>query len=584
MLWACAALAQPFGALPGYRLVQFPGSESPGSPGDVVREIGDIDGDGFADFAIGSPDSSFRGRFFVGKTYVVYGSREPIGFPLQSLAADQGGNGRAGFIIGNAVAHGFLQAGSTSGSLAPLGDVDGDGYDDFAIGDFFQASGGSGTGVLYVFYGGMRTSSSVPFPAEVDLLAVPSGVYQNRIIRHAPGDGSVLYGFQVLGIGDFNADGRPDFAVNGAPPGGTGAIRIHFGRGSRIIGEPDVILLGEKGPAVTPGSLGANGVTGGRDYNGDGVSDFQVCSGYSQLAVAGGTCYVLFGGARWTPGTTFDVGLLRAAQGGNGSLGFVVDGGPRYGLGFNDALLAETDLNHDGIVDLVYGSPRFQPSGASVDDRGRVSVLFGRPKFPFAEIDLLRLLPENGGNGSLGFVLEGRPAPPPPATDRTELGNTLARAGDVNGDGIDDLAIGTGLGHNEDGVRGRVYILFGRNAGAGATFEPLTVMTQAVLRNGFATSIDGVADFTEFGASIGALEDLNGDGRDEILVGAPNARVNGVRRGMGLLYVSQVPQGGPGFVFPVPGSSRASIWLLLLITLVLGVDALSPVLRRGQQN
>ncbi len=572
LLCSTAAIAQPFGNLPGYRAVELGGGE-PGDHGRVVREIGDIDGDGFTDFAVGSPSSSYAERANVGKTFVVYGSREPMPMSLRSLEPEQGGDGSRGFVVVNPVAHGFIQAGSTIGYLAPLGDFDGDGFDDFGLADRAQSDGAPWSGVLYVFFGGPRAPGAPPFPARVDLLLAAQGAYGSRLLR-VSGGSTGGFASALSRAGDFNADGLADIAVGhvGQFADDSGAVQIHFGRRARTIGMPDLVLRGEPSP-IEHADFGANGIIGGHDFNGDGVSDVQVCSRLSTLAPFGFSCYVVFGGNVAALGTEFRVGRLRAAQGGDGALGFVVNGGPNYGLGFADRILGETDLNHDGFVDLAYGSAFFEPAGGGADDDfGRVSVLYGRNRFA-AEYDLLRLDPAFGGDGSDGFVLDGPPSP------RAELGAALARAGDVNGDGVDDIAISGGAAYNFEGVRGRVYIVFGRRAASSQAFPPRTVLTPVVVASGAAATIDGTADFTRFGASLGALADLNADGRDELLIGASTARVDGFRVGMAVLYVSIAPQGGPGSataVTALDGVNRALLALALALAAAVALRGVRP--------
>ena len=202
-------------------------------------------------------------------------------------------------------------------------------------------------------------------------------------------------------------------------------------------------------------------------------------------------------------------------------------------------------------------------------------MLYGRRSPAFAEFDLASLDPARGGDGSNGFVLDG-----PPTIPRAELGYNLARAGDVNNDGVDDLLIGTGLSFNDGGVRGRAYVVFGRNAAAGQTFPARTVLDASALTNGFATSIDRTGNFPQRIDSIGAVADLNGDGRDEVLLGASGAVVNGLRYGMGTLFVSIPPQGGPGPAIAVPAFDRHLALLLALLILVIG--AVSRSLARSK--
>lgn len=188
-------------------------------------------------------------------------------------------------------------------------------------------------------------------------------------------------------------------------------------------------------------------VSGAGDVNGDGIDDLQI--GAPGGAQGYGAVYVVFGHSTGFP-AAFDLASLWPPTG-DGSLGFVLRGSTRVeavGFSVNEA----GDVNADGIDDLVVASPSAQ------DGAGRSYVVFGRAGgFP-AQFDLSRLAPQNGGDGTEGFVLVGE-------GENDGAGTSVSSAGDVNGDGVDDLIIGAPEANpnGRDGA-GESYVVFGRPA------------------------------------------------------------------------------------------------------------------------
>lgn len=161
--------------------------------------------------------------------------------------------------------------------------------------------------------------------------------------------------------------------------------------------------------------------------------------------------------------------------------------------------------------------------GIGITGTGMANPATPNDGFP-AEFELSSLLPQNGGDGTNGFALNG-------VGTAFFSGASVSAAGDVNGDGVDDLIIGApGAPHGSD-YDGHSYVVFG---GAGAGVGGSLDLASLDGSNGFA--LNGVTRGDYSGWSVSAAGDVNGDGIDDVIVGAFKAGPGG-RTDAGQSYV-----------------------------------------------
>lgn len=459
-----------------------------GSAGDYtgisVSGAGDVDGDGIDDLLIGAHLADPNGANS-GRAYVVYGRNGDFfaAVDLSGMPASQG------FVLNGATTNDLAGF-----SVSEVGDFNNDGRDDFVVSAFGSDTSGTDAGSSWVVFG-----RAGDFASTVDLSAIGGG----NGVRIDGGIAGELTGISVSSAGDVNGDGFVDIIIgaNGiksSPTTTVGGAYIVFGKAS---GFTTPINLNGPGNGVVKitGAVGSGHtgerVSGGGDFNGDGFADVLI-SAYGINSYAGGA-YVVFGGSSLTR----NIGL----GGLNGSTGFTILGSPGQFAGMSVGNAG--DVNGDGIDDIMVGAP-FTNANAASGAEGAAYVIFGSrggfdPTLNLADVDGTNGFRMFGENSFAGFT-----------------GWAVASAGDINGDGLGDMLVSAKKAGSV--YAGSVYVVFGQSGG----FSPDLDLGHMIGSEGF--RIDGSANGDNFGFSVSGAGDVNGDGFDDIIVGAYKADPTGL--------------------------------------------------------
>jgi hypothetical protein len=393
-------------------------------------------------------------------------------------------------------------------SVDGAGDINDDGLDDLLLGAWASSrSGRSESGATYVVYG---SASHV----DIDLANLQPG-QGFRIDGAGANDRN---GFAVAGAGDVNGDGVDDLLTSSwyaSPRGrsGAGLVYVVFGGGS--ISNIDLANLpanrGFRIDGANADDLIGFDVDRAGDVNGDGKGDIVIgaFSVDAEGRTDAGAAYVVYGSA--DPGNV-DLATLTSAQ------GIKISGAAENDqAGYRVAGIG--DFNGDGKDDVLVSASLADNNERN--DSGSAYVLYGSATL--SDIDLAAL------DAGQGFRIDG-------AASNDNLGVSADSAGDVNGDGRQDLIIGAlEADNNLRGRSGSAYVVYGAPASGNLDLAGLDSS------RGF--RIDGAAGDDQAGRSVAGAGDVDRDGYDDILVGASGTSNNGrdLSGSTYLLYGSPAP-------------------------------------------
>jgi hypothetical protein len=343
-----------------------------------------------------------------------------------------------------------------SGSSSVAGDVNGDGKDDLLFGSYLNSDGGSRAGAAYLMLG--------PVTGTLDL-----SLAHAELVGEEPGDGA---GAPSAGAGDVDGDGNDDLLIGSLGNGSTGAAYLVNGpvTGTLDLSLADAKLVGEDLSADGYDSYGAGcTVSGAGDTDADGHDDILV-----------GMC-TLFPG----PDSSTSAYLMRGPITGTFDLGLAAAKLVPDAAWPQEVTMVSSagDVDGDGLDDLLIGAPYDDQAdtgaGAAYLVRGPVSGV----------VDLALEHTKLLGHGWYATA-----------------GSSVSGAGDIDGDGNDDVLIGSF--YNQERDAGAVYVVLGPGPAAGDPAERLERVADATLR------ADRIA------VSVTGAGDVDLDGHNDILVGA----------------------------------------------------------------
>ena len=418
-------------------------------------------------------------------------------------------------------------------SVAGAGDVDGDGYDDVLVSAPYANNPATAEGIVYLYRGsssGLATTAS--WSAE-------GGVAQTT------------FGYSVDGAGDVNGDGYDDVII-GAPyyangQASEGRAVIYWGSSSGLGSSAGWSVESQQTSALMGWS-----VAGAGDVDNDGYADVVIgIPSWDGGHKNEGRVSIFLGGPSG-PGTSADA--VRESLQNSAYLGYSVAGaGDINGDGYDDVAAGgwyyDDPLRNEGVVDVWHGGPSgpvavldwsdvggqaYAYLGASiagagdVDGDGYGDLLVGAPGWDTTAADVGQARLYFGGSSGLGAAGWTVSA----AESGAGLGGAVAGAGDVDGDGLDDLLIGASA--QDDGIVDQGW--------AGVYYGDLTSPSTTAV-----WSQTGGGNQARYGFSVAGVGDIDRDGLCDIVIGSPRSTDTASEQGVAMLYGGYYDTDGDGY-------------------------------------
>jgi len=506
--------------------------------GSSVATAGDVNGDGYADIIVGAPDYTFNYNE-EGAAFAFYGGADhPSGIAGWGIESNWT-NADLGFSVGAA------------------GDVNGDGYADIIVGAPYYDSTFSNEGAVLLYLGSAQGPGTVS-----DWFA-------------RGGQGDVNFGFVATSAGDINGDGFSDVII-GAPyydysAVDSGAVFVFLGSGSGMGNDGSPANADWFGISAYGGGLMGYSASTAGDVNGDGYADIVGgAPAFSESYSAEGGVFVWYGSATGLgdTGDPFNADWQYYGGEANKSLGTsVAPAGDVNGDGYADLLAgglnlavvwhgSDSGLKSDGIswgstqsdVSFLFG--RSVAGAGDINGDGFSDIVVGAPSYQ-------QYFANEGAAWAYCGSATGLSVSPcwwdTGYLEDAYFGMSVASAGDLNGDGYTEIAVGAPGWSNGQSNEGQARLYFGSSS------APISY------NNGDWTVESNYGD-ASLGRSVVGPGDVNGDGYGDLLIGLPGYSNDQTEEGRIQLYY---------------GNGRKGITLL---PRQLQVDEISPLAPLGRSS